>query len=59
MLYEVITVEQWTSVPKPDNMVNFGMFQDFRTLHGDIRLEEQLRAHLLDAVNRNSSYNFV
>ena len=49
-------VEQWISVPKPENMVNFGMFQDFRTLHGDPGLEAQLREHLLKTVQRNSLF---
>lgn len=45
-------VEQWITVPKPENMVNFGMFQDFRTIHGDPSLEAELRAHLLATVQR-------
>lgn len=45
-------VEQWITVPKPENMVNFGMFQDFRTIHGDPGLEAKLRAHLLETVQR-------
>ncbi len=49
-------VEQWISVPKPENMVNFGMFQDFRTIHGDPTLEAQLRAHLMEALRRNSLF---
>ena len=49
-------VEQWISVPKPENMVNFGMFQDFRTLHGDPSLEAELRAHLLETVRRNTLF---
>ena len=28
-------LEQWITVPKGEHMVNFGMFQDFRTIHGD------------------------
>jgi CBS domain-containing protein len=49
-------VEQWISVPKPESMVNFGMFQDFRTIHGDPTLEAQLRAHLMEALRRNSLF---
>lgn len=43
-------IEQWITVPKPENLVNFGMFQDFRTIHGDTSLEEELRRHLLATV---------
>lgn len=50
------TLEHWVSVPKPENMVNFGMFQDFRTLHGDARLETELRSHLLTILQRNTLY---
>jgi CBS domain-containing protein len=50
------TLEHWVTVPKPENMVNFGMFQDFRTLHGDPRLETELRAHLLATLQRNSLF---
>lgn len=49
-------VEQWITVPKPENMVNFGMFQDFRTIHGDPRLEIELRAHLLETTQRCSLF---
>jgi len=45
-------LEQWITVPKPENMVNFGMFQDFRTIHGDASLEARLREHLLATLQR-------
>jgi CBS domain-containing protein len=45
-------LEHWITVPKPDNMVNFGMFQDFRTICGDPSLEAALREHLLAMVQR-------
>jgi CBS domain-containing protein len=35
-------LEKWITVPGGENMVNFGMFQDFRTIHGDKSLEEAL-----------------
>lgn len=43
-------VGHWITVPKPENMVNFGMFQDFRTIHGDASLAEELRAHMLETL---------
>lgn len=45
-------LEQWISVPKPEHMVNFGMFQDFRVIHGEARFEAELHAHLLATVQR-------
>jgi CBS domain-containing protein len=47
---------QWINVPDPEHMVNFGTFQDFRTIHGDPSLEAQLRTHLLDTVQRFSLF---
>ena len=47
---------QWINVPKPEHMVNFGMFQDFRTIHGDPALEAELRAHLLAETQRCSLF---
>jgi CBS domain-containing protein len=43
-------LEQWVTVPKPEHMVNFGMFQDFRTVWGNPRFETELRQHLLDTL---------
>jgi CBS domain-containing protein len=45
-------LEQWITVPKSEHMVNFGMFQDFRTVWGDAWLEAELREHLLASVQR-------
>lgn len=45
-------LEQWITVPKSEHMVNFGMFQDFRTVWGDVRLEAELHAHLLATLQR-------
>ena len=46
-------LEQWISVPKGEYMVNFGMFQDFRTLHGDPSLEAQLHEFIYATTQRN------
>ena len=35
-------LEHWISVPTGEHMVSFGMFQDFRTIHGDNSLEKTL-----------------
>lgn len=49
-------LNQWIATPLAENMVNFGMFQDFRTIHGDIRLEEQLHKHIHALVRRNNLF---
>jgi CBS domain-containing protein len=49
-------LDQWISVPTPEHMVNFGMFQDLRALHGDTSLEKQLHAHILASVRRHTLF---
>ena len=49
-------IEQWLSLPKGDHMVRFGMFQDFRTLHGDVRLGEELQKHILIGIKRHALF---
>lgn len=49
-------VEQWISVPLQENMVNFGMFQDLRTVAGDAALERRLKEQILAAVGRNPRF---
>lgn len=49
-------LEQWITVPTGQNMVNFGMFQDFRTIHGDPMLEMQLHEHISALTTRNSLF---
>lgn len=46
-------IDQWITVPTPEHMVDFGMFQDLRALHGDKSLEDQLRDHILAVVQRH------
>jgi CBS domain-containing protein len=49
-------LDQWMTVLKPEHMVNFGMFQDLRTVHGDDGLTEELKAHIRATVARNSLF---
>lgn len=49
-------IEQWISVPKPEHMVSFGMFQDLRAIHGDPALARQLHDHILAMVRRNEMF---
>jgi CBS domain-containing protein len=43
-------INQWVAVPTPEHILNFGMFQDLRTLHGDETPAMQLRDHICTAV---------
>jgi len=45
-------LEQWVTVPKSEHLVNFGMFQDFRTVWGDPRMAAELHEHLLATLRR-------
>ncbi len=49
-------LEQWLTVPKSEHLVNFGMFQDFRTVHGDPALEAGLHAHVQTTLQRFSLF---
>lgn len=49
-------IDQWISVPKPEHMVSFGMFQDLRAMHGDESLEQQLHDQILAGIKRNSMF---
>lgn len=40
-------LNQWINTPTPDNMVNFGMFQDMRAIHGDVSLQQSLHEHII------------
>ena len=46
-------LEKWITVPDGENMVNFGMFQDFRTIHGDRSLEKDLHAFIHATAQRH------
>lgn len=47
---------QWISVPEGENMVNFGMFQDFRTIHGDDSLESALHKFIYASTQRTKLF---
>jgi len=51
---EILT--QWISTPKPDNMVNFGMFQDMRAIHGDFALQQALREHIITTTHQTALF---
>jgi CBS domain-containing protein len=37
---------QWITTPIPENVLNFGIFQDVRSLHGDLSQGKKLRDHI-------------
>lgn len=43
-------LDQWSTFPTPEHILNFGMFQDLRALHGDEALVERMRDHICTAV---------
>lgn len=49
-------VRQWISAPTPEHVLNFGMLQDLRPLHGDHALGQQLRDQIHDAVHRSGTF---
>ncbi len=46
----------WITTPSADNMVNFGMFQDMRILHGSKELEQALREHIISTSHQHSLF---
>ncbi len=49
-------LDGWISTPLPDNMVNFGMFQDMRVLHGELHFEQELRRHIHASAHRTALF---
>jgi CBS domain-containing protein len=49
-------LDSWISLPKGEHMVNFGMFQDFRTIHGDTTLEAELHHFITEKTNENKLF---
>ena len=41
----------WITVPTPEHMLNFGIFQDIRPLYGNLSLGTELRDHIRHAVH--------
>jgi len=46
-----LLLNQWISAPTQDHMLNFGIFQDLRPLHGNHQLGIQLREHIRSTVH--------
>ncbi|MFZ2950759.1 MAG: DUF294 nucleotidyltransferase-like domain-containing protein [Desulfuromonadaceae bacterium] len=41
----------WITAPTPEHMLNFGIFQDIRPLHGNLSLGTELREHIRNTVH--------
>lgn len=41
-----LLLDQWITIPTPENTLKFGIFQDVRSLHGDLPLGRKLRDHI-------------
>jgi len=46
----------WITTPTADNMVNFGMFQDMRVVHGAAQLEQILKEHIISVSHQHSLF---
>jgi CBS domain-containing protein len=47
---------RWITTPSANNMVNFGMFQDMRTLYGSAKQESVLREHIIVSTGQHSLF---
>ncbi|WP_432822924.1 putative nucleotidyltransferase substrate binding domain-containing protein [Trichloromonas sp.] len=49
-------IDHWFAVPTPENMVNFGMFQDYRVLCGNRSFEKIINDHIQSNIQRNALF---
>jgi CBS domain-containing protein len=49
-------IDDWVTVPSGENILNFSMFSDMRTLWGDPSLEQDLRAHIVLRAKENGLF---
>ena len=49
-------VDGWIAAPSGENILNFSMFSDMRTLCGDCTLAEQLSAHIIQRAEENTIF---
>lgn len=50
------TIDSWISSPSGENILNFSMFSDMRTLWGDASLELELRTHVVQRAQENGLF---
>jgi CBS domain-containing protein len=46
-------VKSWVREPTPENILNYSMFSDLRTVYGDFSLETGLKETVVNVVNKN------
>jgi CBS domain-containing protein len=49
-------LDRWITRPTPEHMLDFGIFQGLRALHGDQILERQLHLHIQSTVRRTTLF---
>lgn len=49
-------LSQWISTPTPENILNYSMFSDLRTIYGDESLEIHLKNYVNQLVTENSLF---
>lgn len=49
-------LDSWIAIPSGENILNFSMFSDMRTLWGDNSLEQQLREHVIQCARENGIF---
>ena len=48
--------EAWVAVPEPEDVLSSLIFFDFRGVHGDLALAEQLRQHIMELMPRSRRF---
>ncbi|PLX98838.1 MAG: signal transduction protein [Desulfuromonas sp.] len=49
-------VDSWIATPSGENILNFSMFSDMRSLCGDCTLADQLREHIIQRAEENTIF---
>jgi len=49
-------IDSWIATPSGENILNFSMFSDMRTLWGDSSLEQELRSHVIQRASENGIF---
>lgn len=49
-------IDDWISIPSGENILNFSMFSDMRTLWGDPSLEKDLQAHVVQRARESGLF---
>jgi len=47
------TVKGWVRLPTPDNILNYSMFSDLRTVYGDFELEKGLKERIINVISQH------